>query len=196
MKSCVNIANGIDIKKHIKLSKKKNGKKILFIGRLEKQKNPLLALEFFSALLKIDKSFSLTMIGEGSLKNKILEQANLLKLSKNIKFIFKKINTEEYFKSHDYFLLSSASEGMPLLTIEAAAAGLNLAATASGAMPSVIRDIGGVLFHDNNPDNMATQFLEAIESGEIKPNLKMIQSYSEERMVDSYEKLFKKLCQD
>lgn len=47
---------------------------ILFIGRLEKQKNPLLAIDILRHILIKDKSYKMIMIGSGSFKNDVLYQ--------------------------------------------------------------------------------------------------------------------------
>lgn len=68
-----------------KLSYKKEDKIILFIGRLDKQKNPLLAIDILKKLLSYDKNYKMIMIGKGILKKNILEKINENNLNNEIK---------------------------------------------------------------------------------------------------------------
>lgn len=195
IKNSKNILNGIDLKRFSISRRLGNEKKILFLGRLEKQKNPLLALDFFSELLKIDSDFRMTMIGRGSLEKHLQDKAKELSLEKKLKFIFDSVKPENFFFTHNYFLISSSWEGMPLLAMEAMAAGMIVFSMPVGAMKSIVKHKKtGFLFKSKNSEEMAKQFLNDLKNSdqfEIKKCMRKVSyNFSEKKMVDNYEKLF------
>ena len=93
--------------------------KLIFIGRLEKVKGPLVLIDALH-LSKID-NFELTVIGEGSLKSNILELCNNYSLISKVKLVGNKNSQEisDLLKANDYLVISSESEGMPVVFWEA-----------------------------------------------------------------------------
>ncbi|MDA3885740.1 MAG: glycosyltransferase [Candidatus Delongbacteria bacterium] len=93
--------------------------KILFIGRLEFVKGPDILLE---ALLGSDiKDYSLKFIGDGSMRNELELFVNSNKLENKVSFLGqqgKDIIAEELIHA-DYLVISSRSEGMPVVFWEA-----------------------------------------------------------------------------
>jgi glycosyltransferase involved in cell wall biosynthesis len=192
-----NIGNGINLKDFEKIKNIRN-KKILFIGRLEKQKDPILAVDLLKELSIIDSSYSLTMIGNGHLENNIINHTKELGLLNIIKFIFKKVDPKDYFKTHRYLLMTSAWEGMPLLAIEAMASGMIVFSTQVGAIKSIIKDgKTGFIFKSRDPIMMANQFLTAVDKFDqsiLRESVKKKScEFSENKMVSSYEKLYLKI---
>lgn len=110
--------SSILLRKELGYSKK--DKIVLFIGRLEEQKNPLLAIEILSNILLKDKSFKMIMIGSGNLKNKVLEKIND-GLIERINFI-EKINNDEiwkYYRISDCFINLNKDEIFGMAILEA-----------------------------------------------------------------------------
>lgn len=91
---------------------------VLFIGRLEEQKNPLLAIEIMKNILSKDNSFKMIMIGNGSLKDKVLEEIDN-GLEDKINFIDKISNNEiwKYYRISNCFINLNEEEifGMAIL---------------------------------------------------------------------------------
>ncbi|MCK4979440.1 MAG: glycosyltransferase, partial [Candidatus Delongbacteria bacterium] len=98
---------------------KKSLFKMLFIGRLEYVKGPDILLE---ALLHSEiKDFSLKLIGDGSMRNELELFVNSNNLENNVSFLGQQgqdIITDELIQA-DYLVISSRSEGMPVVFWEA-----------------------------------------------------------------------------
>ncbi|MBN2789500.1 MAG: glycosyltransferase [Candidatus Delongbacteria bacterium] len=93
--------------------------KILFIGRLEQVKGPDILLE--ALLLSGIKDFTLYFIGDGSMKEELELFVNSNNLTTKVKFLGQKgqdVISEE-LKKADYLVISSRSEGMPVVFWEA-----------------------------------------------------------------------------
>jgi len=94
------------------------------IGRFENQKNHRFLINIFEAFLKNDKSAKLVLIGVGSLKKEI-EQLVLEKhLQNSVLFLGERNNVNELLQVFDVFVLPSLFEGLPIVGVEAQAAGL------------------------------------------------------------------------
>jgi len=94
------------------------------VGRFELQKNHTFLLKVFAEIVKRKSSSILLLIGEGTLKVKIEEEAEALQLSSNIMFLGGKGNVADYLQAFDVFLFPSLYEGLGISVIEAQAAGL------------------------------------------------------------------------
>lgn len=111
--------NSFSTNKDIRYKQLKNNRKYLTIGRLEKQKNHLLAIKVLGKLKK-----NLSIIGEGSQFSYL---NNFVKKNKyNIKFLgqLKYNEVIKNCKSHTFYISSSKFEGNPKSIIEAMAAGM------------------------------------------------------------------------
>ena len=123
--------------------------KLLYVGRLAPGKG----LEFLiKSLSKINNyDFSLTIIGDGIVKNDLLELTKIYGLSDKIIFKghqnFSDGLLNEY-SSHDVLILPSFSEGLPQVIFEAMARGAIVVATKVGGIPGQIEDrVNGFLFN-------------------------------------------------
>lgn len=98
-----------------------NIKTLLFVGRLVKEKNIEMLIKALAKLKRLD--VRLLLIGDGD------ERKALEKLSKELgieyQVIFKgyKSNTEEYYKTSDYFVIPSTYEAFGQVIIESLACG-------------------------------------------------------------------------
>ena len=102
----------------------KREKKIVTVGRLEEQKNHKMLIEAFSKLPEEFKEYKLIIYGEGSLRNKLEEQINELKLKDRVLLPGQVDNIKEKIYKASLFVLSSNYEGMPNALMEAMALGI------------------------------------------------------------------------
>ena len=124
--SSVCIYNPLNFKEIIKLSKikkknlfnKKVSLKLISVGRLSEEKDQLTFLKSISYLKRKIKLSALIM-GEGSLKKKLVEFINKNKLNKIVKLTGYKKNPYPYIKQSNFLILSSLHEGLPNILLEA-----------------------------------------------------------------------------
>lgn len=148
-----------------------NQKIIMFAGRFEKEKNPDLLLKTFKlieedcAKNKLGYNVRLIMVGNGKLKEKIMEKAAELKI-KNILFTgsVRRDLMPEMLNCADVFVLTSFYEGGPTVVLEALACGVPVVSTDVGYVSDVVSDglTGYVLPTPGNASEMKEHILEVL----------------------------------
>lgn len=138
-----------DVEKREKIRKKLNITNQFVIGnvgRFQEQKNHNFIIEIFSEILKLNKNSKLLLIGEGELKEKIIQKAKSLNIEKDIVFYGKSNNVNELFQAMDVFLFPSLYEGLGIVLIEAQASGLKC--YASQTIPKEVKITDNLKFID------------------------------------------------
>lgn len=117
-KSCV-ISNWINKEERLCNKQYKKDIDILFVGRLVDAKNPTLFLDLIKRIKDKRASLNVVMIGDGELKNTVLDKITKMGLSETIKVLGYKSNPEEYMKKSKVFLNTPSWEGFGLVVLEA-----------------------------------------------------------------------------
>ena len=95
------------------------------VGRFNKQKNHNFIIDVFKAVYDIHPNVTLLLIGEGNLEKQIREKVHTSGLTENVKFLGVREDISQLMQAMDLFLFPSLFEGLPVVLIEAQAAGLN-----------------------------------------------------------------------
>ncbi|MFN7250049.1 MAG: glycosyltransferase family 1 protein [Anaerobacillus sp.] len=95
------------------------------IGRFNKQKNHDFIIDIFSEVHKIDPTALLVLVGEGHLRDRIEEKVKKLGLTNHVRFLGVRKDISKLMQGFDLFLFPSLFEGLPVVLVEAQAAGLN-----------------------------------------------------------------------
>jgi len=118
-----------------------NSLKLLFVGRLVKEKGIFELLTAIEQLSSKKKNVRLTIAGDGA------ELSNLIKLSEKLPpntlhFTGYLTGTalEDAYQKADVLLLPSYREGFPYVVIEAMRAGLPIVSTRAGALETLVQD--------------------------------------------------------
>jgi glycosyltransferase involved in cell wall biosynthesis len=138
---CHIVPNGTDYKIFHPNRRSENGKlKILFVGRLVIQKDPMTLLKSVRLVAEQIGDFTVRIIGDGSLKKKLERFADKNELSQYVEFSGK-IGIEEmageYHSAH-ILIAPSLNEGMSLSAIEALRSGVYLIATRASGFEDLI----------------------------------------------------------
>ena len=98
------------------------------IGRFVTQKNHEFLIDVFNEIIKKRKQENfdskLILIGQGNLKENIIEKLKYLGLQDYVIFTGQTTNVSDYYNAMDIFVLPSLYEGLPVVGIEAQANGL------------------------------------------------------------------------
>ena len=138
---------------------------LVSVGRLDHQKNPLLAIAAFAQAIAKRPTARLLMVGDGILRNDVeqfITQSNLvgrvilagLKSPQEI---------SQILQASDLYLMSSAYEGMPISVLEAMGTGLPVVSTTVGELKRVV-DSGrtGQLIDSHEPADLADAILKVL----------------------------------
>lgn len=94
------------------------------VGRFSSQKNHGFLLQIFSEVKKRREDAILLLVGIGEKEMEIREQTQKLGISEQVRFLGNRSDVSELYQAMDVFVLPSLFEGIPLVGIEAQAAGL------------------------------------------------------------------------
>ena len=129
-------------------------KNLITVSRLDKGKK---VDDIIKSFAKIDdKSWHLTILGDGVEYNNLLELINNLKLNNRINLAgyIKKEDLEKYYLDSSIFLMASLTEGLPMVLLEAMSYGIPCIAyeTASGVKDIIKNDYNGYVISNRNEE--------------------------------------------
>ena len=94
------------------------------IGRFNKQKNHDFLIDIFKAVSMSKPDSILVLVGDGHLQNSIKKKVEDLGLLSNVKFLGVREDISNLMQAMDVFVFPSLFEGLPVVLVEAQAAGL------------------------------------------------------------------------
>ena len=109
---------------HDELSLNKDIKLITHIGRFVKAKNHDFIIEVFNNIIKKDKKYRLILVGEGELMDSIKSKVSEYNLQEYVYFLGLRSDINKILASTDVFFMPSILEGLPVVLVEAQAAGV------------------------------------------------------------------------
>jgi glycosyltransferase involved in cell wall biosynthesis len=135
-----------------------NTKYILGIGRLTKQKNFELLLDFFAKLTKKDSTYKLYILGDGEDKTKLTNMINKHKLVSKALLLGHHENVFKYLKYAECFILSSLWEDPGFVLAEAAIMNTNIISSDCPNGPTEIVCDKDFLFTNGSSDDLLKKF--------------------------------------
>jgi len=126
------IYNGVDSKLAGKIDKLKKKYDLVFVGRLNYQKNPQLFIQIVNEVKKKIPNVRAVVVGDGSERRSMKSLISKFHLERNIRLVGNVKDRRKVFslvKSSRIFVLPSRLEGFPLTLIEANALGVPVLTT-------------------------------------------------------------------
>ena len=116
------------------------GRRLLYVGRLAAMKGLPVLFEALSQLRERYPDLTLTVVGDGQERGEIEASAQHLGISTIVNFVGYKSQTEvrEYLQETDIFILPSFAEGVPVVLMEAMAAGVPVLTTRIAGVPELV----------------------------------------------------------
>lgn len=202
---------GIDIKKTRTLASKplpnkfeklmRGGyKKIISVGRFEEQKDFTTLLKAFLKVHAVNENTRLYLIGDGSQRRLLENYVKKNNLTDSVFFLGWQKNVYLFLKNSDIFVLSSHYEGLPYVILEAMSVSLPLVLTDCSFGPYEILSGGkyGKLVPVGDVEKLSDALTDLISHPkELSKYSRMselrIKSYSEEKMLNTYKNVLKRL---
>ena len=147
----------------------KRNREIVAVGRLEKQKNPMLLLHAFEKVRKKHPEYQLVFYGEGSLRKELEQAIRTRGLAQAVQLRGNTSDVKGAIREAALFVLASDYEGMPNALMEAMALGLPCISTdcPCGGSAFLIRDgENGWLVPVGEEEALARQMCKVLENPE------------------------------
>jgi N-acetyl-alpha-D-glucosaminyl L-malate synthase BshA len=142
----------------------------------------------------------LIIAGDGPTRIEVERKIEALDLCNNVHLLGVKSNMQEIMCSADLFLLNSTLEGMPLVLLEAMSCSLPVVTTPAGGIPELVRPgKDGVVTKGFGQEEYAQAIIEILENDEKRKKIgkagrkRVEESFSAERIVKMYEKVFEEV---
>ena len=119
--------------------------RLLSVGRIDPEKNPLLLADVLAALLAEDPRWRLEVCGDGPLREALAARLSALGVSDRARLhghLEMDAGLLELYRTSHALLHVSFSEGLPQVLLEALASRLPVIATAVGGVPDLLADCG------------------------------------------------------
>jgi glycosyltransferase involved in cell wall biosynthesis len=135
------------------------------VGRLVPEKGYIYLIKAIHNLVNYYSRIIVVIVGDGPLKNELIGMVRKYKLEKQIVFLGIRDDIPAIFDSIDIFVLSSISEGLPMVVLEAMAAGKPIVATSVGDIPTIIQhNQHGLLVHSKDSDLLYRNMRKLLEN--------------------------------
>lgn len=158
------IYNGIDVKQFKeKYDVQNKNMHLIHIGSFKKAKNHSMLINCFNIIAKENDKVKLFLVGDGELKNKIVDKVKKLQLEDKV--IFRGIQKDIVNELHsaNIFVLSSDYEGVPICILEAMACGLPIVTTNAGGVIDIIENNkNGIIVEKGNYLQMSDEIKKLI----------------------------------
>lgn len=158
---------------------------LLQVARLERVKGHHIALKALAKLKKHIKNCHLLFIGHGSLKKELAQLAKKLNVYENVTFLGEQQHVNTFYSLADITLLSSLSEGFPLVLLESARAKTPIISTDVGGVSNlIVDDHVGWKVKPNCANRLAEAMQEAYEykcDGKLRLVGKNLYNYASKR---------------
>lgn len=171
------------------------------VSRLERIKGMDLVMPALAEVRKAHPDVRLLVVGDGSLRQEMQEQAEDLRLQAAVEWAGRQSQESlpQWYQRMDIVLMPSRSEGFGLTAIEAMACGCVVVAARIGGLPEVVRDEEvGLLHEPESIADMASKINRLIEHPDLwkemaEKSAAYVQRFSFNRYVQLFNDLYRKL---
>lgn len=144
------------------------------IGRLAPQKGMEYFIEAAKLVLKKHPNARFFIVGDGPLKDKLLEMIRQYHLEKFVYLLGYRSDIQNVMSQCDFIVLSSLWEGLPLTPIEAFSVSKTVVATSVDGTPEIVKNNeNGLLVEPKNIEQLADSICYLIENNDFRVKLEL-----------------------
>jgi sugar transferase (PEP-CTERM/EpsH1 system associated) len=202
------IKNGVDLEKYASCKRQREITRnqlrikqadvvIGTVGRLFPVKNQAMLIKAFAILASCVPDVRLVIVGDGPLKNELMELKNCLEMNSRVIFLGARSDIPELLNAFDIFALPSLNEGMPNTILEAMSSGLAVVATDVGGNSEIVKNnMTGLLVSSDNIEEFSAALMHLVKNPQRRRHLGQVarkqieQEFSLRSMVLKYERLY------
>jgi glycosyltransferase involved in cell wall biosynthesis len=167
-----------------------------WVGRVSREKGIDV---FIDALASItDRVIEAAIMGDGPERAAESARAEFIAPSRFI-WLGAVPDAAKYFAAFDLFVLSSRTEGLPMVLLEAMAAGIPIVATKVGGIPDVVSPSEGVLVAPEEPEELAAAIRASLDDRDTAiararaAQLRQRSDFGVESWIARYEAIYREL---
>jgi hypothetical protein len=167
------------------------------ITRLSPQKDLKTFLRMATLVIKEIPNVEFIVIGDGEQREELQTLAERLGLHNHVQFLGYREDARDVLKSFDIFVLSSLWEGLPIVVLEAMAAGKPVVATAVDGVTEVVEHgKTGLLVEPGRPDLLAKLVIELINNPDRSKTMgkrgreRIKRAFSINRVINTMEQIY------
>lgn len=176
----------------------KNRGPIIGVGvRLSEQKGISYLLKAMPGVIRSIPDITLVIAGEGPLEADLREEANDLRIGDHVRFIGMRLDMPEIIQLFDLYVLPSLWEGLPMVLLEAMAAGCPILATdVGGVSVAVETGVNGSLVKPKDAYSLENEIIHLLNDETLRKRYSekgrkiFEEKFSAEAMTRSYERLY------
>jgi glycosyltransferase involved in cell wall biosynthesis len=165
-----------------------------WVGRISLEKGPDVALEAFAQIEERDAC--IVFIGTGRDATQLRHRAEVLGISERIIWCGAVPDAARFFRAFDLFLLSSRTEGIPMVLLEAMDAQVPIVATRVGGVPEILDSQSAFLVESEDVEGLAAALASALENPELartksnRAHQRVRERFAIEPWLSSYEAVY------
>jgi glycosyltransferase involved in cell wall biosynthesis len=174
---------------------------LMTAGRLDGNKNPLLLVEAFGRIRPEFPRAELVFLGDGPLRGELARRAGALGIPDAVRLPGSIPGAAELLAAADVVALTSFSEGMPNVLMEASAAGVPVVGTDVGGVREVVADgVSGFVVDPDDADALADRLRVLFRDEGLRTSMgragrdRMAADFSVGRMVDGFAGLYREVA--
>lgn len=174
-------------------SKKVGSRYILFVGRLDLQKNLDLALESFKILQGRIPDLRFKIVGDGNQRSHLETLANSLGIANNVDFEGFQSDPVPYYRNALATVLTSHYEGFPNVLVESIANGTPVVSVDCPSGPSeiIFPGVNGFLVPNYDPQSLSGSLQSAFTHGFDPSDMRYsLERFDIDTITSQYEEIF------
>jgi glycosyltransferase involved in cell wall biosynthesis len=168
-----------------------------WVGRLSREKGPDVLLEAI-ANAEFPRHVLTVMVGDGPMAHVLKQRAAELGVGARVIWTGRIANAGQCLKAFDSFVLTSRTEGTPMVLLEAMAAAVPIVATRVGGVPEVLPEGTAMLVPAESPARAARAIRDAIANPAASTaraaaaRQRVETTYKLTSWADSYEEIYQR----
>jgi len=163
---------GVRVEIREKLETPSDSVVVVYVGSLSSEKRVDRLLRCMSEARRVVGNLDLWIIGDGVLRDELESQSSALGLEGSVRFLGMQSEVSMFLSAADVLALTSETEGMPGVVLEAGACGLPTVATDVGGVRECVRNgVTGFVVPANNEKAFAEQLIRLASDAEIRTDM-------------------------
>lgn len=167
---CAYVNNPVELDKYYRKPHGTGEVRFINVSRQDSNKNQALAIRVFEKIYHKAKNVRLTLVGDGSEHNNLINLTNEAGLADVISFPGMVSNAEDYLAGSDVYISTSHMEALPLSILEAVATGLPIISSNVGGCSALVKN-NGYLFKDNDEETLYELMYKLVQSEDLRNQL-------------------------